>query len=411
MSFETVLSTESFDLAYTLKLVASDGTVLSDYEQPVSSFTLESYVGKEKDLPSWRSLISSGQCATTLLDGQLKKIVSSPSIINATKNYDPPQPYYPQKLTVRGDILFLGVGVVGSPPYDEAINRSASNFYSRLQSVETKFKGLVFSGELRESLQLIRHPARSLRNAVSAYLTDLKKGSRYKRSARLSFVRDTWLEWSFGVQPLISDIDSGIQAFYGSSLVRPIFQMVRGQGEAEDLVSRIPQFEALSFGTLKWIREERLHVKAKHYGVYRSVGNGVDNLHRAGFSPSEFVPTLWELIPYSFLVDYFTNIGKVLESWSYRKNELGWCSQGTATEEIVESTDVGFSMPSDPSVLYDWSGFAGYFRSLVRSVHREPNIGTPTVTLDLKVPGNWTQWVNIAALSKQLDSTRKSLNR
>jgi len=41
-----------------------------------------------------------------------------------------------------------------------------------------------------------------------------------------------------------------------------------------------------------------------------------DNWNLFGFQPSEFLPTAWELLPWSFLADYFSNIGDCLTAWS-----------------------------------------------------------------------------------------------
>jgi hypothetical protein len=62
-----------------------------------------------------------------------------------------------------------------------------------------------------------------------------------------------------------------------------------------------------------------------------------------GFSWESFVPTVWELVPYSFILDYFTNIGDVLSAGLLVQSHLAWgcASFGTTkTKEISGNSDV-----------------------------------------------------------------------
>jgi hypothetical protein len=45
-----------------------------------------------------------------------------------------------------------------------------------------------------------------------------------------------------------------------------------------------------------------------------------------------FLPTVWDLIPYSFVVDYFTNIGDYLSGLSLRFSDVSWGCKTVSTE-------------------------------------------------------------------------------
>jgi hypothetical protein len=65
-----------------------------------------------------------------------------------------------------------------------------------------------------------------------------------------------------------------------------------------------------------------------------------DNFALFGFTPSEFVPTAWELLPYSFLVDYFTNIGDILSSSVTSTARLAWSNRTIRSLRVTLVTPV-----------------------------------------------------------------------
>jgi len=225
-------------------------------------------------------------------------------------------------------------------------------------------------------------------------------------------VGGTWLEFAFGWTPLIKDIDDGITALYTSDVVKPLFEMARGFGMVEEgsifdsHVSSILPNTTLRGET--W--EERRKI-VKLYGIHRSFGNGVDNLHHYGFRPSEFVPTIWELIPYSFLVDYFTNIGKILESWSYRFIQPSFLTKTVVDEKERYLRNFTWSRANIAGWTEETSTFQpGTYRVCNRVVGRTPSIPLSTPSLELKVPGRWFQWANLGALALQSRHTSSALN-
>lgn len=368
---------------------------------------------KSARIPNYRKLISQGECATSLLHIEEESCKVERTDVDV----------YVENLAGTEKLRYFCHGYFqdeGKPPggipalSSSVENQALSNFYSNLAAVESRFKGLVFAGELKETLSMIRHPARALRRGVSEYLSLLKKrGPKLRFRDRPRFVRDTWLEWSFGVRPLISDLDSAIKAFYLSDAARPIFEMVRGTNRSQEILSSSP----VNYGPAHNSRTQGLRVVTdevivKFYGTYKSSGSGVIDCHHYGFSPWEFVPTIWELIPYSFLVDYFTNVGKILESWSYRNLGPRFVSKTTIQERRLELKDMRLvPSPQQDGYKITTIGSPGTFSSRNRTIFRTPDVGTIIPSLELKVPGNWSQWVNIAALSKQLEGTRRSLRR
>lgn len=371
-------------------------------------------VSKAGPLPNWRSLISTGQNATTSMSGSETVVALEPgSCYWERRHRFSPYPTGYRKYSAYGQLTGIGVpAMVLDRSESTADNRALSKYYSNLAAVETKFKGLVFAGELKESLAMIRHPAAALRRGISNYLSTAKRrGRKAKKTRRESVVRATWLEYSFGWRPLINDIDSAITAFYSSDSVRPIFEMVKGSGRDKGVVNDTSY--QLSNGPLIWSLRKLTteEVFVQYYGIYQSRGSGVPNLHTYGFRPAEFVPTLWELIPYSFLVDYFSNIGEIVSSWSYRTIGTNWTARLIRREGVIKSyqSNVDHFNTQDGTYNYEQRGSVGSQTNTYKSFVRTPSVTPGLPSLELQVPGKWTQWANLSALSAAHQSASRAL--
>lgn len=408
MATKTTL--ETLNQIYTSQLDTSTDVHLSD--SVGNEIDLTSSVTHGENVAHWRRVIATGGNATTNLTGTRWKVSQSSASLRLEETNKPPNPSYLGISTVTGNPLWVDTNLqFDDAPSGDANNRALTQFYANLASVQSRFKGLVFTGELRQTLNMIKSPAKALRHGIDHYLTALKKGSRYNRRDRPSFVRRTWLEYAFGWRPLIADLDRAVDAFYASDVVRPLFEMVSGRGYAENVTDTAHiQTPIYANIRIRSIKRNTLSSSYKYFGVTSSYGNGSSNSHSYGFNPVEFVPTLWELMPYSFLVDYFTNIGDILSSWSYRFIGTDWLSSSsrqTVSSEMVRSVpEVADQFPWSN---YNLSGSAGSIKVERTRVNRTRNAVLDLPRFEFRCPGFDSRWVNIVALSANLGVARRSL--
>lgn len=311
---------------------------------------------------------------------------------------------------------------------DTAENQARTKFYKGLKNTQTAFNGGTFIGELGESLRMLKKPGMALRRGLDDYMKDVKKRASGKKSKKAlsRAVAGTWLEHAFGWTPFISDVKSAGDALnkrldrYDAS-----YSKVTGTGLEE--MSSCPTTWATStsgegFIERRW-RAFHINVKSVRYKAEwknEAVVNNVRaNVRLFGVDWRDIVPTAWELIPYSFLVDYFTNIGDVLTALSTRKDDLAWCVRTERTRYMKTSCDMAFTkgyMLAHPLVTS-----ANNPNGTIERLSAEPCKYTesrivrtaafpPYPTFRLwEVPGFGKKWINMSALLASRNKTRRAL--
>lgn len=361
--------------------------------------------------PNWRRQIRLQQNATTTLVGTVfqnrviesyaswfcEKLVKKPSDPTGTV-YDV---YY------SGLIGSYHMGTLDAPSsvsVTTADNLAKRYFLRKLIQSQRNFQSGVFLGELRETLAMLRRPAKAMRESIDSYHRTAKKRARRERTQKRKnrAVRDTWLEYSFGWVPMMSDVKSGAEALarYGQRLRWPGEYLI-GRGDADNLDEVIVQSNVTSAGCYyKHYKKSWSAARVKYNGMTTSIPvNPITSAASIfGFMPRDFLPTIWELIPYSFLVDYFTNIGEMIEGYAWQRAGLRWSAKTIVRYRRMHvlcyptTPQGGYAIRTAvPSSTYHES----------KSVARDTYNGTFVPSITFQVPGMGSlKWLNIAALAR-----------
>lgn len=114
-----------------------------------------------------------------------------------------------------------------------------------------------------------------------------------------------------------------------------------------------------------------------------------------GIMPSQFLPTVWELIPYSWLVDYFTNMGDIVAAACRNYGDLSWYS-GTANSHIRNSRTAKFlDVNSNMTLQGSLPCFDEWLLKEVSRSGTKPS--TPPFQFD--VPNTVAKWLNVGFLA------------
>jgi len=300
---------------------------------------------------------------------------------------------------------------------------ATSKLYKRIKQAQQDLSGGTFLGELGEAVHMIRNPAKSLRAGLSQYLNSLSKSVKptMKKSTKRSIAANTWLEYSFGWAPFINDIQDGYKAYL--NLVNDLnrFESIKVSGSAESSVPTSVGVRQVQTGwrhfysTTIYRKATYRYICMVDLNVNGPSGSLQYGLSRFGLSDfTDFVPTIWELLPWSFLIDYFSNIGDVLSAVTVNTAGVRFVC-GTARNSSYQILD---DMGPDNSVKSTFGGGSsnwisqygtlGSVLSRRTVVNRAPVSLPPVPSLAFELPKLSTQWINMAALKLSHNKTLSS---
>lgn len=302
-------------------------------------------------LPRYKRAIESGANATT----QLSVNATFPEINPASATL-----LYKQRKTAQNpfpDTKIYGnicSGLLVAPQYaapiynSNAEARAIRQLYSKIQNLTQSFQGGVFVGELHQTVKMMMHPCSSIakfsKRYVDAQKQKIASGRRRGLKPRdlAKSITDDYLQWVYGVVPLMNDIKdlSGTLARIAND--PPIERFTaRGSGLGDSHAWG----GGFSEGECKFTKEviTTYRTEVKYYGAFRGMQRDPGVLAQisrvgtlSGFNLRAFVPTIWNLIPYSFVADYFVNIGDMLEALCTDTSAVIWISRTQLVETRVD---------------------------------------------------------------------------
>jgi hypothetical protein len=356
------------------------------------------------DSPDWRSRIKRGLNATGNLVGNKEGFdsrdgsYSSLNIINPNSAFE-----FRDYQIFRGPIVYAGNPTSLGLSITRADNQALQRFVSSARSAQTTLQGLATAGELGSTLRQITHTSESVYRELWEFVNGLRRGRlpthwRRKSSAQLRWIRDRWLEFSLGVKPLVADIDDAMNLL--ATERKFLSDCVEVHGFGEDVnVSFSPNSQETYNVSWEDMRTDRWQVR--YYGkVFRQVpfASPGRDLGPSGFDPSNWLPSLWEIIPYSFVADYFLNIQHVISAYSFNRTLIQWVSRTKRHILSTETVNAHQIHSKEELGLAAATVVPGFMNHWQVTVDRRAldTIGIPT--LEFTIPGTSTKWLNLAAL-------------
>jgi len=177
----------------------------------------------------------------------------------------------------------------------------------------------------KDALRLLR-AVRDLRiDTLGSQLSHLNRrfgsarGLRHATSKSLRSASNQWLRYRYGLRPLMYSIRQAVQAL--QEIGKPErytsrgFEKLSGVATTDFGTAQLNNpgwgFLVDVFGTF-----ERTYFVSAGVLFENTTLNGTSLQRAFGLRIDDILPTAWELVPYSFVVDWFCNIGQVVRAWS-----------------------------------------------------------------------------------------------
>jgi hypothetical protein len=369
----------------------------------------------------WKEKVKAGLDATNQMNAvkrDFSVLRSGGSTYRIRLNLGSNFPYHTEVVSgiYSPNLNFVGNTHTNGPDILKAEQIAVKRLYSAIREAQTQISGPTFLGELRESVRMIRKPGLKMFHDAQNYLDVVTRAAhtarqRWRtRAKRLDYmsraISKAWLELSFGWKPLINDVrDAAVAVSRIANDIRR--KSVRGYGE--DSGKTFTASRSAPFGSYigYYITNEgRTTIKV----IYRA-GIDTDLLfpkssleavrQLSGFKLQEFIPTLWELLPWSFLVDYFVNVGDVL-AFATTDTSFVYRVHKTIVTETRWLNDCQLVSYVAPGYLISSEGDDNFGTTSVvyRTVQRA-KASLPNLALTFKLPGSVNQFANMAALLLQ----------
>lgn len=308
----------------------------------------------------------------------------------------------------------------------QAKQQALSRLYASIRSQRTSMQAGVTAGEMKSTIEGISSLTKSFARNFKSHLRSQQRMlipflGRFKVGPNGSPVRDRhltdkvrkdpttaerlehelrdgYLQFSLGVRPLVADVKS-----LAETLARWQFDhshtRVRGYGKEERFGFTRTDLE-YPYGPIKALRNIRRWSECEV--IYRAgLSTDVDSpawgsAHRlyqllGAYDLENWVPTIWNLMPYSFVVDYVTNVADVVGAMVTDTSRVQWvvCTTIKSTWEEARVTvqpeqSVVVGSDGKPRRKSQGGDLGGY-RVVTRSVNRtvESGLELPQLTFNL----------------------------
>lgn len=257
------------------------------------------------------------------------------------------------------------------------------------------FNLAVTLGEGREALEMIANSAIRIRKAITAvrrfdlpgalkHLAQTRPPQKWMKRDSKNAVSNNWLELQYGWLPLLSDAENAAQ-FLAKSLSEPYVQRYRARRQlAHRLVKSAPSY-TYDMSQCYYLTRGQIVAYVEEVDVPQLLGL-LDPLTLG-----------WELLPYSFVIDWFLPIGDYLSARGLASSVKATyvTSKATRIQGVYKPTPVKNAVVSE-SIKPD--GYVRYRQtSMTRTVSTSLNIPVPSVK-GFGEAMSWKRCANAVAL-------------
>lgn len=242
---------------------------------------------------------------------------------------------------------FLGLGVDAETERQRLIDLAVTKAHANVD--QSEMLALATLGEASKTVDFLAHNLKKValiaRKARKLEFANIYHMTKFRKVRE---IEEQYMALRYAVRPLIYDVNGVIKALYKTSLIqkRPR-KTFRGMETASftnrDEVIGVSFFAGTSCEVSRYAK---LDIKARA-GVLADVN--VDRL--SPFGGDKIIETAWELMPFSFIIDWFANVGTTIGAWAPKAGVNLLTSWVTTTEDLMVVNSVQNLRSSDLDIL------------------------------------------------------------
>lgn len=208
---------------------------------------------------------------------------------------------------------------------------------------DTDFDALLFLAELREAIELIRHPLKEINKLITNYRNSLDRVDKLKSS--IDGFANLWLTFIYGVKPIMSDIENAMKAYSTGLRKQASYVVKRANVDSTDTLTKSESL-VTNYSFLPIAQTIHSFKVTYHANVYYQCLLQADlswMASRLGFSIKNIPAVVWERVPLSFVVDWVFRVSDWLKAitpdphFNYLNSGI---SMKTVIKQITEVTSV-----------------------------------------------------------------------
>lgn len=188
-------------------------------------------------------------------------------------------------------------------------------FKSKFNENYSDFQALIPLAELKETRGLIRTTAEITTRLISELIAIKRGRGNARRIAELA--SDAWLQYSFAISPTLGDVDQLLLTIT-DHLTREdkTFRISKGFTKKWTASNKGTNAGFVADQSLDYVQEIHYELGYRFtagYNLKLSSGNDYNARTRFGLDFQQLPLVAWELIPFSWVADYFGTMGAFLE--------------------------------------------------------------------------------------------------
>lgn len=248
--------------------------------------------------------------------------------------------------------------------------RAVVEAFSRNKGNDTMLLATI--GELKETV-----------TSIEKALKDVIKITRYIWKCNLKALRkeitskqlaNRWMEARYALRPLVYDVSQTLAAFNQKEVSKRI--TARSTVTSDSTQSDEVLIHSDSYSQIYAARATTLHIECR-----AGVMSCIENLTKLNiWGVDQLMSSAWELVPLSFVVDWFFNVGKLVAAWEPTLGLKALASWVTVTRTATQICEVSRTPVIWNEPRQYAAGISHYCKS-VKTFYRQDRSPNPSLPL------------------------------